>query len=250
MNILLLRGLTREKSHWGTFLPKLKRSLPEAQVFCLDLPGAGTENEKESPLSIDGIMEELRSRWLNELKGSGRKHWFIVGHSLGGMITLDWINRFPKDFKTAFLINTSSRGHSQFWRRIRPVAFHEFIKIARAIPGPEREQLVLKLTSNLKSDNEKILRDWVEFARRRPIKQGTAIRQIIAASQFQAEISPNAKLVFLCAKADRLVHFQASQALAEVASSPCYVHEEAGHDLPLDDPDWLIEHICEEIRHR
>lgn len=250
MNILLLRGLTREKSHWGAFLPKLKRSLPEAQVFCLDLPGAGTENDKESPLSVSGITDVLRERWLSELKGSNRKRWFIVGHSLGGMITLDWVNRFPKDFKAAFLINTSSRGHTQFWRRIRPLAFREFIRITRSTPGIERERLVLQLTSNKKSENEKILRDWVEFSKRRPIKQGTAIRQILAASRFKAEIQPDSQLVFLCAKADRLVHYQASRALAKIAGSPCYIHEDGGHDLPLDDPDWLVEHICEEIRRR
>lgn len=250
MNILLLRGLTREKSHWGSFLPKLKRSIPEAQVYCLDLPGAGTENDKESPLSVSGIADVLRERWLAELKPKNRKRWYIVGHSLGGMITLDWVERYPTDFKQAFLINTSSRGHVQFWRRIRPIAIKEFANIARSEPGVERERLVLRLTSNKKADNEKIMRDWVEFARRRPIKQGTAIRQLIAASRFRAKFNDDNSLVFLCAKGDKLVHYQASQALAKVSNSPCFVHEDAGHDLPLDDPDWVVEHICEEIKRR
>lgn len=248
MNLLLLRGLTREKSHWGSFLSKLKRSIPEANVYCLDLPGAGTENDKESPISVDRIVDLLRAQWLEDLVSKNEEPWHIVGHSLGGMVAMNWSYRFPKDFKKTFLINTSSRGYVRFWKRVRPIAIKEFVKIARSEPGKQREKLVLELTSTKHRENNKLLQSWEEFAKLRPIKTGTAIRQLIAASRFRAQKHPDSNLVFLCSQGDGLVNPESSQVLAQVFESPCLIHPEAGHDLTLDDPDWVIECICENLK--
>ena len=38
---ILLRGLTREASHWGAFAGDFQTALPQAQVVALDLPGNG-----------------------------------------------------------------------------------------------------------------------------------------------------------------------------------------------------------------
>ena len=38
---ILLRGLTREASHWGAFAGDFQTALPHAQVVALDLPGNG-----------------------------------------------------------------------------------------------------------------------------------------------------------------------------------------------------------------
>jgi hypothetical protein len=39
---------------------------------------------------------------------------------------------------------------------------------------------------------------------------------------------------------DRLAHPTCSGRLAEALAAPLVVHPTAGHELPLDDPDWLL----------
>ena len=39
---VLLRGLTREAGHWGSFPNQLRKALGGTPVLTLDLPGAGT----------------------------------------------------------------------------------------------------------------------------------------------------------------------------------------------------------------
>ena len=64
MNWIFLRGLTREQGHWGEALQVFESTNPDMKVFCLDLPGTGTERARNSPLSVSGIMEDLRSRFV------------------------------------------------------------------------------------------------------------------------------------------------------------------------------------------
>ncbi len=53
---LLLRGLGREKRHWGSFPEALERKLG-ARVLALDLPGFGTENARPSPATVLALDE-------------------------------------------------------------------------------------------------------------------------------------------------------------------------------------------------
>ena len=97
MKWLLLRGLARDARHWGDFPDILKNHLNNAEVFVLDLPGFGTESHRISPFTIRGITNDIRKRWAQlEKKHPGT--WNILSISLGGMIALDWINRFSSDF--------------------------------------------------------------------------------------------------------------------------------------------------------
>src|SRR3989338_372912 len=186
INWILLRGLTREKSHWGEFLPMLKKASPGAQVLCLDLPGVGTENERPSPLSIAGITDDLRARWRKSFSKAKLGDWVCVGHSLGGMIALDWQERYSKDFVGVCAINSSSRGVAPVWRRETLGAVTGFARIAASRDLESRERLVLGLTSNLQRNNKKLLSDWVEFAKARPAHWQTPARQVAAALAFKA----------------------------------------------------------------
>src|SRR3989338_7160868 len=169
INWILLRGLTREKSHWGEFLPMLKKASPGAQVFCLDLPGVGSENGRPSPLSIAGITDDLRARWRKSFSKAKLGDWVCVGHSLGAMIALDWQDRYSKDFVGACAINTSSRCVVPLWQRVKPGALAQFAKISASRDIETLERIVLGLTSNLQRNNKKLLAEWVEFAKARPL---------------------------------------------------------------------------------
>lgn len=89
---LLLRGLGREAGHWDGFPDKLKALGQEVEF--LDLPGAGTEFARPSPLTIAETVEDLRRRRASNVPVG------VIAISLGGMVALDWAARYPLGFPT------------------------------------------------------------------------------------------------------------------------------------------------------
>ena len=49
----------------------------------------------------------------------------------------------------------------------------------------------------------------------------------------------------LASKADRFTNYKCSERLAEKYNATLRLHEKAGHDLPLDDPQWIIDRVKE-----
>lgn len=244
MNVLLLRGLTREKSHWGNFLPKLKRNFPNSVVFCLDLPGTGSENKRSSPRSVAGITDDLRARWRENFSKAKLEDWVCVGHSLGGMVALDWQYRYPKDFTGVVTLNTTSRGFSPFYQRAQPGALQYFVRIALERKLKERERKILNLVSNDHQNDEKIISEWVGFATERPIERFTPVNQLIAAMSFKAR-EAKVPLFFLASSADRLADYRCSVELQRGLGGEFRLHESAGHDMAIDDPDWVVDQLTD-----
>jgi len=61
-NWLILRGLAREQRHWGPFVDIFEAKVPGSRVHTLDLPGVGTECQRDSPATVAGIVSDLRER--------------------------------------------------------------------------------------------------------------------------------------------------------------------------------------------
>ncbi len=242
MNILLLRGLTRESRHWGDFPTKIESLVPGAKVFCLDLPGAGTENQKISPTTIREIRNDVRKRWLSLKKDTAS--WSVLGHSLGAMVTIDWLKEFPSDFKSAVLINTSAKNLSSWYRRL---TFKSVMTVAGLVLKKDkidREKTVLKMISEKQHSNVDLIQAWQKIAQDRPLARQTVIRQIMAGYKFTApELHVKVPIYFLASRKDKMVDWRCVRELAQHYSAPFFIHEEAGHDLALDDPDWVLEKI-------
>ena len=244
LNWLLLRGLAREVRHWGDFSEALS-----AQSFCrhivaLDLPGIGTEKNKGAPLSITSNCDDIRERWLR-VKVSHPGPWGIIGVSLGGMIGLEWISRFPEDFKVGVLVNASARNVSPVFHRIKPKYLCSSLKAFLKSDPEKRELEFLKITSNLKFDNVDAQKMWIEIAKDNPIKISTMLGQLMAAARFKAPKKNTVPLLFISSKADRMVDCRASQKLSEIYGARLRLHDSAGHDLTLDDQQWVLAQISE-----
>jgi len=54
---------------------------------------------------------------------------------------------------------------------------------------------------------------------------------------------PDTDVLILSSKQDRLVHVSCSLAIASRWKCPAQLHPMAGHDLVLDDPNWVIEKV-------
>lgn len=72
------------------------------------------------------------------------------------------------------------------------------------------------------------------------------MRQLVAAARYCAPTAAPVDLVLLLgSQEDRLVSSQCSQAIAQAWGLPLQLHPWAGHDLPLDDPQWVIDAVLQ-----
>lgn len=232
---ILLRGWTRETAHWGDFPALVSAALPGTPVLTPDLPGCGARRAEPSPARIEAIAERLRAG----LRADGLvPPWQLFGLSLGGMVAAHWAAAHPGEVAACVLVNTSMRGAPL--ARLRPSAWPALWRIATAPDARRAEAGILALTSNRPADAA-LIDHWAAIRRTRPVTRATAWHQLLAAARFALPpCPPGPRVRVLCSAADRLVDMRCSQALAARWDAPLAVHDTAGHDLPLDAPDWVI----------
>lgn len=237
---ILLRGLMRETRHWGDFPARLQAALPHDRVLAIDLPGNGTLHHETSPLQVAEMVQCCR-RQLAQRGLSGP--YGLVALSLGGMVATAWADSQPGEISRAVLINTSMKPFSPFYRRLRPQNYPSlFWHGLQASHGRQFEQLLLRLTSSRADPT--VLPHWLAWRAQHPVSRSNALRQLLAAARFRAPLQkPSPPLLVLAGNADRLVDHRCSLALARGWQTALAVHPWAGHDLPLDDANWVAEQI-------
>lgn len=259
---ILLRGLAREARHWGEFPKLLQRDLlggaqnessnSIVRIDCLDLPGMGAYSEMRSPLSIAALAEfardkmiELRRRRREEGEAVAQRA-YIIAQSLGGMVASYWIHEWPRDFDGCVLINTSFRGYSPFYQRLRPSSLRHLANILRSYRDAiDCERNVLRIVSNRPELYEQVAREWGAVLENRPVSPENFARQLIAAARFQApEAAPEIPVLVLNSARDRMVHPSCSQEVARRWKAEFRQHPTAGHDIPLDDGPWVAREIA------
>lgn len=236
---LLLRGLVREQRHWGDFTAVLQQRFPENDIITLDIPGNGQLFQSESPRTIAGMTEALRKQ-LAELRRTEPVH--LIALSMGGMIAIDWMIRYPEEIAGGVLVNTSLSNYSPFYRRLRWQNYLSFLKMKWQTPA-QKERTILNLTSNLERDNAELLENWQNWQRQCPVSMQNTLNQIIASATFQPVQKPLQPLLILTSTADRLVDYRCSVRLHQAWNTAFEQQSEAGHDLTLDAPLWVSEAI-------
>ena len=239
---IFLRGLTRESVHWGCFPDDFRQALPVASVIALDLPGNGQLHQLASELSIGALVDFCRTELARR---EVKPPYFLLAMSLGAMVAAEWSCQFPKEIAGCVLINTSFNAFSPFYRRLQPRNYALLLRLALLRRAPaDIEKAILTLTSNRVAEREHVIAGWVDARLQRPVSALNALRQLISALCYRARPAPPAAaLLMLCSKHDRLVHVECSLAIASRWNCPLAQHPSAGHDLPLDDPDWVIEQV-------
>lgn len=246
-NWLLLRGLAREQRHWQEF-SALFAARVRGNVHCVDVAGAGTEHAVLPRPSVSWMARDVARR-VPALTGPARpgESWSLVGLSLGGMIALELCRLFPLQVGSAVIINSSSRLTPAF-ARMRPLAALQLLRAASLADPLRREQIVLRLTSALPEAERALYAGRAaEIARDAPPSRWAAVAQVLAAGRFQPPERSlvRARLDFVCSRQDKLVSSRCTHDLATWFGRPYQEHAWAGHDLPLDDPAWLCDHIAQ-----
>lgn len=242
-NWLLLRGLGREAGHWGRFLDLLQEAFPSATLHTLDLPGSGSLNQQTSPARIEKLVEAVRQQAASENLLSSP--CLLLGLSLGGMVAWQWLTQYPEDARAAVLINISFASLSPFYRRLHWQSYAQILKIITAATDAERERLIVALVSNADAQTQtEIARRWTELRQQRPMSALNEIRQILAAARFKPNPqAPEQPVLLLNSLGDRLVSPTCSFAIQQQYGLPLFTHPTAGHDLPNDAGEWVVQQL-------
>ncbi|RYX94168.1 MAG: alpha/beta hydrolase [Comamonadaceae bacterium] len=237
---VLLRGLARESGHWGDFPARLSARLGSAAtVVAVDLPGNGSLHAQASPITVKGNVASARET----LRRLGHQPpYVLLALSMGAMAAIQWAHEAPDELAGCVLVNTSVRGHGSFWQRLRPARYPTLL--AMLLPwqkAARRELAVLSMTSEHPSRHGGVVRQWAELAQQHPVSAVNAARQLLAAARYRPpRLRPAVPMLVLASAGDRLVSSTCSHRLAQAWDLPLEVHPDAGHDLPLDDPAWVV----------
>lgn len=234
---VFLRGLARERTHWGDFPDLFRAALPGATLHLPDLPGNGTRHRETSPCSVPAMVQDCRAG-LHALGIHTPVR--VLALSLGGMVAAEWARQAPHELAGMVLINTSLRPFSPVHHRLRP---HNWLRLLRLLAATHsleaREQAVWQMTSRRPVD-PRVLSEWIEAAQRHPVRARNVLRQLMAAARYRAPVLAQAvPALLLAGQGDDLVDPRCSAALAQAWQLPLRQHPWAGHDLPLDDPAWV-----------
>ena len=241
---ILLRGLTRESRHWGSFVGQLEAALPGSRVIALDLPGNGRLHRQRSPTRVHDMVEscraQLRARHIEP-------PYRLLAMSLGAMVAVAWTSNYPYEVATQVLINTSLRPFSTFYERLRPANYGALLKLGVSGASPEAwERTIFRITSHQAGGDavEAVLPLWLAWRQVNPVSRGNALRQLVAAARFCApHVRPVCATLVLASAQDRLVSVACSKALAAHWQCDLRIHPSAGHDLPLDDGPWVAAQV-------
>ncbi|HVK60714.1 MAG TPA: alpha/beta hydrolase [Bdellovibrionales bacterium] len=249
---ILIRGLARESRHWGDFPEVFTRTFKDAghavRVDGLDIPGCGAYSEMNSPITIHGIagfLREKRTELNRRMRDAGEeppKKVFLVAVSLGGMVATDWITSWPNDIDGAVFINTSFRGFSPVYQRLTPKGAEHLIRIITTRDPREREREVLRMVSNRPELHDEVSESWEKVCLSRPVSPENFARQLLAAATFRAPVQcPSVPLLILNSRGDRMVNPACSEMISRKWAVPLETHQTSGHDIPLDDPQWVAQ---------
>jgi pimeloyl-ACP methyl ester carboxylesterase len=142
--VVLLHGFLENKSMWNTISAKL---IKKYRVVCIDLLGHG---ESESHGYIHSMEEqaEMVKTVLNHLR---LRKYVLIGHSMGGYISLAFAKQFSNNLKGLCLMNSSALPDSKEKiihrnRAIEAVKQNHktFVRIAVPMLFSEKNRMLLK----------------------------------------------------------------------------------------------------------
>lgn len=242
-HLILLRGLAREAAHWLDFPAQLHQTLGDnIRIHCVDFPGCGKHFQQAALTSVAAMTDHARNEiGIAELLARNQSV-YILGISMGGMVALDWAQRYPHELRGLVLIN-SSAGNHPFWWRLRPAAWITMIR-ALFSDANTREAQVLKIVSNNREDYDQHTYQWLAIQQQHPVTRATIVTMLRAAAQFRPQASCAVAGLVLASERDRMVSPRASLALAQQFQWPIQQHPGAGHDLPLDAPHWVAQKLA------
>lgn len=228
----------RGNGHWGDFPKVLQESDASIEIEFIEIPGNGTLFRETSPMHAQQVIDRIRVRSKFCISG---EPFNLCGISLGGMVALDWAQRYPHELSSVVAINTSLSQYSPFYRRVIPKNILYFLYSQLASSPFKREKTILWMTSNCPSRRRLFVDEFAKFSTDNPVSLKNMLYQLLLANNVTLTAPQRVPTKIIVSECDRLVHPSCSQAIAHKLCVDLVCHASAGHDLPLDDPKWLSE---------
>ena len=104
--LVFLHGFCENKTLWNDLISKLPEKF---HCVALDLPGYGENLEPVEDYSIEAMAEAVH----DELKKLHIRKFILVGHSLGGYVSLAFAEKYPKMLQGLCLFHSSALADSE-----------------------------------------------------------------------------------------------------------------------------------------
>lgn len=173
--IVLLHGFLENSSMWRDLKPQLVKH--SCRVICIDLLGHGQTGCLGYIHTMDDMADVIYAV-LNELNIKTCK---IIGHSMGGYVTLALADKYPDLIKGFCLMNSSASDDNKEKKKNRDRAIE-------AVKQNHKTFIRLSISNLFAPDNREKLIDEIESVRSEALK--TPLQGIIAALEGM-KIRPN-----------------------------------------------------------
>ena len=240
--IYLLRGLSREHGHWSEeFLSEIDDEFPGGNYTFMDLPGAGDYHEQGAFLSVVKMAEFLHENHKDSL-AAHRGNNILLATSLGGIVALEWLDRYPDDFDGVIMVSSGFKGICKGSERVRPAAKWTTLNILLTGKMPKREQKLLNINSNFHQEDTVLLNKWIAIQEERPVTRGAMIKQGLGGLFYRPKKKKvTVPMLILGSYGDKLVHPNCICDVADWFKGEMAFHHSAGHGMPIDAPAWMLD---------
>ncbi|NAW51265.1 alpha/beta fold hydrolase [Elizabethkingia argentiflava] len=232
--LVLLHGFMESTEVWYDMLPELEKNFT---VLRIDLPGHGKSPSNDKTISMESMATAVRNT-LEKLKIYS---FHLLGHSMGGYVSLSYAERYPGTLKSLTLFFSSPLPDSEDKKNIR----HKSLQI---IKEDFKKYIALGIP-NLFNPNEKEKLDSKielakEIALKTPIKGALASVKGMLERTDKREVLENIhlKVLIISGRLDLAVNtFEMIKSLPENPNIKIYTLD-CGHN-----GHWEKPTICTEI---
>lgn len=248
-NWILLGGVGRECARWAdapqVLLQQLRLIEPASQLRLLDLPGTGRYWRERSPARVGELVEGLRAR-VQSLDGP----LGLVSSSVGAALAVEWARRHPQDLAALVLISPVLRPFTPLLRAVRPGLWPTLFALLMGRRSPlALDERLFASTTNRRADVVALDSEWRRLRDEHPVMLRNVWAQGLAVWRYEASRRrPHGRVLLLTGHADQWFDWRISQAISRAWGAALRVHPDAGHDLLLDDPDWVARSLVEWLR--
>lgn len=232
--VLLLHGYLENLKMWKDIAVELAK---EHLVIMCDNPGHGRSSNYGEVHSMEFMAQKI-----NEVLEHLNVHRVpVVGHSMGGYITLAFVELFPEKVSSFLLLNSSTLSDTEEKKELR--------KRAGEVAQKNIETLIKMSIPLLFAENASDLKSEKEFARE--MMRETSIAGILAALKGMSRRPErthllndfDSKIGILLGKADRTVDPQAFKKSIPKRENISVLELDCGHMSFLEKPDETIDFV-------
>ncbi|HTO34814.1 MAG TPA: alpha/beta hydrolase [Flavobacterium sp.] len=163
--VVMLHGFLENQSMWNEFVPELSKKY---RIITIDLLGHG----QTECLGYIHTMEEMADAVYAVLQVLRVRKAVLIGHSMGGYVSLAFAELYPDNVKGVVLLNSTSRADSDERKQNRDRAI-------KAVKQNHISFIRMSISNLFSENNRKRLENEIEQKKQEAEK--TSVRGIIAA---------------------------------------------------------------------